>query len=697
MSNIYFTAETDMPEQSQVFEFQAYANKTDTKGRPMQADNFRAFVEHWANARNGRPTHGQPLIDDKDGPLVGHPKINPTKGRTKDNLRPGAWCCLDLDHVPGGYIEALKAHAFPNFLCAVWRTHSWSFTDRRTRAVFALSSAPKDAASYAATVRALYASLNGLLIAAGFPEAPALDDESCCTVSQCQYTTPTGRVVEMFGGVPFDPVEATPEPDPVIVRDPDQYADRPPVEFGDAYAKAALQAQCAWLAGLTEGEKWGRHFGRNAALNVSACKLYGFVAANRLDAGEVDAALMQACYDNGLAKEKDGERACRATIRSGADKGFQTPNFSGLPKQAVAEDFEARPSEPSEHPAGGSEDSGKAPTIETAHRWQAVPIAQHAFDILADIENEPAPLSTGLVGFDELLKGGFPSYGLFVLGAAPATGKTALALNVAVNVAHAGHAALFISCEMARSELFIRTLCQLSGTERLTQAQVEKGIKEEKTECSAPWAAFCKASPNLYIEELEDPTIEAIAYMTRCFAEQCAGKRPIVFVDYLQLIRARDPKRGEENKNRDTVTRLSYVARELKKMSKVCPVVVISSINREGYKGAPSMESLKACGDIEFSADWAGILTYSDNAGDAQQQADAEEKELMLVTVKGRRWRNGAKAYFSYYGPSYQFSDAPAFPDLSVKADQPTTPAKSWADMTDEERRQYRENFYAKK
>ena len=669
------------------FEAQLYQGKSDTWGRALVGQTFEDFVNAWATQRQGRPIPPDGIskpdatasggvvtvygVDEKDGPMIGAPKADQGKGRGKNNARPSRWACVDFDNVPAAYIDALHRFAFPAFRCAVWRSHFWREEDQRTRALFALSSVPGNAESYAATVRAIVEGLNGIVQQHGV-EPQALDDESCTTLAQAQYTVPTGRSVTMFGGPEFAPVDEAPEPAPVAVREPPQYAGHSlPTIGGDRYAEAALRNQVQDLAGTLQG-------GRNAALNVSACKLFGYVAAGRLSARMVEAALLDACARNGLLRE-DGERACMATIKSGAARGAASPNYDHMPNEgttrpaSVGRESAPWDEEPPEWLDNLDTEFHSAPPVEVADgiaptdarqkptQWEPVPVAQQAFGILDEIKNAPDPLPTGLEGFDALLKGGFPSFGLFVLGAAPATGKTALALQVAVNVARSGHAAMFVSCEMAQSELMIRTLCQLSDRDRLTQADIEQSIRNQSVEDCTPWRAFCDMAPNLYIEEMDNPTIEDIAEKVRIFAEHCHDRRPIVFVDYLQLIRAREPKRGEENRNRDTVTRLSYVSRELKKASKLCPVVVISSINRDGYKGAPSMENLKNCGDIEFSADWAGILTQSDALGDAAtaaaMQADADEKELMLVTVKGRRWRNGAKAYFRYYGPSYQFAD----------------------------------------
>ena len=239
------------------FEAHLYRGKADTWGTLMVGQTFEDFVDAWARQRQGRPIPPEGIskpdetapggvvtvygVDQKDGPMIGAPKTDQGKGRGKANARPSRWACIDFDNVPAAYIAALHTYAFPAFRCAVWRSHFWREEDQRTRALFALSDTPKNAESYAATVRAIVAGLNGIVQQHGV-EPQALDDESCTTLAQAQYTVPTGRSVTMFGGPEFAPVEAEkiPVQAPVAVREPPQYAGRSLPTIGEAtYAEAA--------------------------------------------------------------------------------------------------------------------------------------------------------------------------------------------------------------------------------------------------------------------------------------------------------------------------------------------------------------------------------------------------------------------------------------------------------------------------
>ena len=91
------------------------------------------------------------------------------------------------------------------------------------------------------------------------------------------------------------------------------------------YARRALDSQLDILRTTPEGGVSplagpGAHRGRNAALNTSAFKLAGFVAAGHLDGTEVRAALLDAALATGL-----GEREAVATLDSGFRAGLEEP------------------------------------------------------------------------------------------------------------------------------------------------------------------------------------------------------------------------------------------------------------------------------------------------------------------------------------------------------------------------------------
>jgi len=97
----------------------------------------------------------------------------------------------------------------------------------------------------------------------------------------------------------------------------EQSARREPTARECRYAEAGLEKECEKLAATESGS-------RNNRLNDAAHAMGRFVGAGWLNETTVREALLAACQENGLCGE-DGERACRATIRSGLRAGKRRP------------------------------------------------------------------------------------------------------------------------------------------------------------------------------------------------------------------------------------------------------------------------------------------------------------------------------------------------------------------------------------
>ena len=103
------------------------------------------------------------------------------------------------------------------------------------------------------------------------------------------------------------------------------------------WARAKLDARCAQLAGMTGG--------RNTAAFKLACGIGCFVHHRILDESEVQAAILDACRQNGYTKE-EGQRAVVATIRSGLNRARNNalPELADRPRpNGAAQDAEPGP------------------------------------------------------------------------------------------------------------------------------------------------------------------------------------------------------------------------------------------------------------------------------------------------------------------------------------------------------------------
>ena len=292
--------------------------------------------------------------------------------------------------------------------------------------------------------------------------------------------------------------------------------------------------------------------------------------------------------------------------------------------------------------------------------WVPSSFADNEADIDAAISEEVETISTGFPSLDSVLKGGGLSKGLYLIGAPPATGKSAFCLQIADHIASMGHKVLFYSLEMSAAEIKTRSLCRLTkqlSMDRdgdpdkniipLSLSEIERIFRYgEQVEHPALFKSYDRIKANIYGEYFDKtkPTAEVIEAQIDKFVSLFGDTKPVVVVDYLQLIRLENAKQDS-----DVLQRLSDIATLLKRLSNLCPILVISSVNRASYKEV-SLGSFKGSGDLEFSANFAAVLTVTD-------EADTSERNLSLCVVKSRAGMGNVDIRFKFYGANLWFKD----------------------------------------
>jgi len=219
------------------------------------------------------------------------------------------------------------------------------------------------------------------------------------------------------------------------------------------------------------------------------------------------------------------------------------------------------------------------------------PVISAAIDDIEHIqsrESSLAGLPTGFRDVDELLSG-LQAGNFIIIAARPGAGKSALAVNIARNVAVAERqpVALF-SLEMSRWELGMRLLCSEAG---VPMAKVRAGKIG-----AADFSAFADAADTLHdapmwIMDAGDVTILDIRAKARRMRSR--DGLALIVVDYLQLM---SPHRRVDNRQQE----IAEISRSLKLLAKELhiPVVALSQLNRdpERREGAkPQLSNLREC------------------------------------------------------------------------------------------------------
>lgn len=298
---------------------------------------------------------------------------------------------------------------------------------------------------------------------------------------------------------------------------------------------------------------------------------------------------------------------------------------------------------------------------------------QNFIDALRNSGNTPA-LSTGFKKLDELLDGGLYE-GLYIVGAISSLGKTTFCLQMADQIAVSGSDVLIISLEMSRFELYSKSISRLTAVECV---QNSLGISKAKsTRDISDYSRFAKYSnaeqvlikdsisgyfadvyPHIYVYEAQtggdDVTVPKIRSLVSQHIE-ATGNKPVVIVDYLQIIAPIDAKATDKQITDQNVKELKRISRDFK-----TPVIAISSFNRENYNTRVSMQAFKESGAIEYSSDvLIGLQLYGTGLQgfNVDVAKGNNPREIELKILKNRNGRTGA-TFYKYYSVFNLFTEA---------------------------------------
>lgn len=229
---------------------------------------------------------------------------------------------------------------------------------------------------------------------------------------------------------------------------------------------------------------------------------------------------------------------------------------------------------------------------------QASDVASILQDLMVEIDSRssdrPPWLPCGFPDLDRIM--GFRKSELTVLAARPSMGKSALAMDIAANVAEGGEPALFFSLEMSSAALAERVLCAWAEVDanRLRRAMIDESDRRKLVEASAALSLI-----PLVIDDTPGQNMQRIA--ATCRRQKRRKGLSLVVIDYLQLIEpdnAREPRQEQVAK---VSRRLKGLARELN-----VPVLCLAQLNREVDKRTdprPRLSDLRESGAIEQDAD----------------------------------------------------------------------------------------------
>lgn len=252
---------------------------------------------------------------------------------------------------------------------------------------------------------------------------------------------------------------------------------------------------------------------------------------------------------------------------------------------------------------------------------------------------------TGIADLDKFT-GGLHKGEVTIIAARPSVGKTALAVQIALQVAKKGKAVQIFSREMSQVQLGTRLIANLG---KIDGQRMRTGHIRDEDWLSIVHTQGELSNLPLYINDESStmPDVRAIC------AEKKRKGLDLVIIDYMQLI---DPHKRSDTRERE----VAEISRAIKKLTLEfeIPIIALSQLNRSTANKRPTLDTLRESGAIEQDADNVILLHKPD-------ENDVPNEDLSLYrTLKsaGRDYveviigkqRNGPTGMFTMsYNPRY--------------------------------------------
>lgn len=298
--------------------------------------------------------------------------------------------------------------------------------------------------------------------------------------------------------------------------------------------------------------------------------------------------------------------------------------------------------------------------------------AAHLDDLYKQFAATPEPIPTGFSYLDDLLDGGLLT-GLYFIGGVSSSGKTAFCMQIVDQVAKTGGSSLVFAAEMSRADLIARsisreTVATGNGNDHLyfTQREVQAGYRfadfsEGRLQnLDAAYTEYRKYAGRITIYENHGDSMKPSAIRKR-IERYChlTGERPLVLVDYLQILTPENDRQDIRNCIDDTIRALKGIATEFS-----LPIIVVSSLNRDNYTAPLNFAAFKESGNIEYGADFLFGLQFScihepdftsgtekNKAALLERLAEEKQKpirEVEITILKQRGGRSSGIVRFAY-------------------------------------------------
>ena len=232
-------------------------------------------------------------------------------------------------------------------------------------------------------------------------------------------------------------------------------------------------------------------------------------------------------------------------------------------------------------------------------------------------------LKSGFSDLDSLIQG-FQKSDLIIIAGRPSMGKTALSLNIAINIIQDSKLPiLFFSLEMSKEQIMYRLLAMETN---VNQMRLRNGKLSQNDWIKVNKMVNILSKLPLFIDDTSDLSIQNIRskIKTIIFEQNQVG---LVIIDYLQLMQ------NSSLKTETRVQELSQITRSLKILAREfnIPIIALSQLSRNvenRLDKKPILSDLRESGSIEQDADLV-LMLYKNST-------NIDQNNIELIVAKQR-------------------------------------------------------------
>ena len=359
-----------------------------------------------------------------------------------------------------------------------------------------------------------------------------------------------------------------------------------------------------------------------------------------------------------------GERAQTAGKTFSQASGHADPGREDhTPTKATTEEAKKAP----EAPQTATEAPQTPHTVKTSYISDYLNNGQFSRDIAEFAKYKDR--KTGFRNIDKYLTL-YP--GLACLTGATSLGKTSFCVQLADQLTQRGETVIYFTLEQSTFEIASKTIASHyfeAGGRNLTNIDIKDGASDSDLEEVIRREGDRRRLFHV-VEWDFSATADQIADYVKDYMQK-TGKRPVVMIDYLQLISSPEGARQDDRE------RVDYAVKKLKRLSvdNDLFILAISNMARASYREKVGEDSYKESGAIEYTCDYLWGLqlailegedfftTKGSRGGEREtiksakqdmidQASQAIPKEVVFKSSKNRNGRKVFKAFFKYY-PQY--------------------------------------------